>query len=206
MRQWRPRLEVKREARQFGVGVREGVEQVALRARVHHEAKNWLFLTDCSNAFNMVKWTSVHAEAATCAPARTPFIAKCYGERPAPVFFQTDSGEKRRIDCSSGLQQGDAMRPALFCMPLLSVLKRTREEFEPKGVEAFAYLDDIIIGMRYPLTLWGLCHSSSESWLTLESPSTPMKRLLCRRKGTFPRWTKLPFLKALTSVDVGKPA
>ena len=39
------------------------------------------------------------------------------------------------------------MGPALFCMPLLPVLKRTREEFEPKGVEAFAYLDDISIGM-----------------------------------------------------------
>ena len=25
------------------------MEQVALRARVHHEAKNWLMLTDCSN-------------------------------------------------------------------------------------------------------------------------------------------------------------
>ena len=32
-------------------------------------------------------------------------------------------------------------------MPLLLVLKRTREEFEPKGVEAFAYLDDISIRM-----------------------------------------------------------
>ena len=40
-----------REARQFGVGVRGVVEQVALRARVHHEAINWLILTDCSNAF-----------------------------------------------------------------------------------------------------------------------------------------------------------
>ena len=39
------------------------------------------------------------------------------------------------------------MGPALFCMPLLPVLKRTREEFEPKGVEAFAYMDDIIVGM-----------------------------------------------------------
>ena len=48
MRQWRPRLEeANREAKQFGVGVRDGVEQVALRARVHHEAKNWLILTDC---------------------------------------------------------------------------------------------------------------------------------------------------------------
>ena len=35
--------------------------------------------------------------------------------------------------------------PALFSMPLLPVLKRTREEFEPKGVEA--YLDDVSIVM-----------------------------------------------------------
>ena len=37
--------------------------------------------------------------------------------------------------------------PALFSMPLLPVLKRTREEFEPKGVKAFAYLDDVSIAM-----------------------------------------------------------
>ncbi|CAN0538202.1 unnamed protein product, partial [Scytosiphon promiscuus] len=55
--------------------------------------------------------------------------------------------ERRNIDCSSGLQQGYTMGPALFCMPLLPVLKRTREEFEPRGIEAFAYLDDISIGM-----------------------------------------------------------
>ena len=124
-----------------------GVEQVALRARVHHEAKNWLILTDCSNAFNTVKRTAMLAEAATCVPALTPFVAKCYGEMSAPEFFQMESGERRKIDCSSGVQQGDAMGPALFCMPLLPVLKRTRAEFEPRGVEAFAYLDDIIIGM-----------------------------------------------------------
>ena len=65
MRQWRPRLEeINREARQFGVGVRGGLEQVALRARVHHEARNWLILTDCSNAFNTVKKTAMLAEAA----------------------------------------------------------------------------------------------------------------------------------------------
>ena len=88
--------------------------------------ENWLILTDCSNAFNTVKWTAVLAEAATCVPALTPFVAKCYGERLAPVFFQMDSGERRRIDCSSGVQQGDATELALFCMPLLPVLKRTR--------------------------------------------------------------------------------
>ena len=141
MRQWRPRLEeANREARQFGVGVRGGVEQVALCARVHREAKNWLILTDCSNAFNTVKRTAMLAEAATCVPALTPFVAKCCGKMPAPVFFQMESGKRRSIDCSCGVQQGDAMGPALFCMPLLPVLKRTRAEFEPRGVEAFAYL------------------------------------------------------------------
>ena len=146
MRQWRPRLEeANREARQFRV--RGGVEQVALRARVHHEAKNWLILTDCANAFNTVKRTAMLAEAAICVPALTPFVAKCYGEMSEPVFFQMESGERRKIDCSCGVQQGDAMGPTLFCMPLLPVLKRTRAEFEPIGVEAFAYLDDISIGM-----------------------------------------------------------
>ena len=80
-------------------------------------------------------------------PALTPFVAKCIGEMSAPVFFQMESGKRRKIDCSSGVQQGDAMGPALFCMPLLPVLKRTRAELEPRGVEAFAYLDDISIGM-----------------------------------------------------------
>ena len=32
---------------------------------------------------------------------------------------------------------------ALFCMSLLSVLKRTREELDSKCVEAFTYLDGI---------------------------------------------------------------
>ena len=134
-----------REARQFGVGVRGGVEQVALRARARHAASNWLILTDCFNAFNTAKRTAVLAEAATCVPALTPFIAKCHGERPAPLLFQMGSGERRKIECSSGVQQGDAMGPALFFMPLLTVLKRIREEFEARGVEAFAYLNDISI-------------------------------------------------------------
>ena len=85
--------------------------------------------------------------AATCVPAFTLFVAKSYGEMSAPVFFQMESGERRKIDCPSGVQQGDAMGPALFCMPLLPVLKRTRAEFEPRGIEAFVYLDGISIGM-----------------------------------------------------------
>lgn len=50
------------------------------------------------------------------------------------------------MDCSSGVQQGDPVGPALFCMPLLPVLERVREEFEPRGVEGCAYCDGISIG------------------------------------------------------------
>ena len=79
------------------------MEQVALRARARHAASNWLILTDCFNAFNTAKRTAVLAEAATCVPAFTPFIAKYHSERPAPVFFQMDSGEQRKIERFSGV-------------------------------------------------------------------------------------------------------
>ena len=80
-------------------------------------------------------------------PALAPFVTKCYGEMSASVFFQMGSGKRRKIDCSSEVQQGDAIGPALFYMPLLPALKRTRAEFEPRGVEGFAYLGYISIGM-----------------------------------------------------------
>ena len=104
------------------------MEQVALRARAHHEAKNWLILTDCSDAFNTVKRTAVLAEAASCVPALTPFVAKYNSERPAPVFLQMDSGERLGIDCFSGVQQGDAMGPALFCICLLYTSPSPRDQ------------------------------------------------------------------------------
>lgn len=55
----------------------------------------------------------------------------------------------------------------LFCMPLLPVPKRAREEFEPRGVEPVGNLDDIGIGMPEVtgnLWGWGLGLPSSESW------------------------------------------
>ncbi|CAN0580759.1 unnamed protein product [Laminaria digitata] len=131
MRQLRPRLEeVNREVRQFGVAVPGGVEHEGLRARTLHETGNWLILTDCSNAFNTVKRTAVLEEVANCVPALTPLVSKCNGTRPAGVFFRMDSGETRTIACSSGVQQGDPMGPAMFCLALQPGLKRFRQELE----------------------------------------------------------------------------
>lgn len=137
MRPWRPRLEkTNRGARQFEIGVRGWVEQVVQSVRVHDEAKTWLILTNCSNAFSTVKQTAAIAEAAIFVSTLTQFV-----DRSAPVFFQMESGERRETDCSSVVQQGDAVRSASFCMPLLPVLRRTRVEFKPRGAEAFVYLD-----------------------------------------------------------------
>ena len=79
MRQWRPRLEGNQEVRQFGVAAPGGVEHVGLRARTRHETGHWLIRTYCSNAFNTVKRTALLVEEANYVPARTPFVAKCYG-------------------------------------------------------------------------------------------------------------------------------
>ncbi|CAN0368478.1 unnamed protein product [Laminaria digitata] len=58
-----------------------------------------------------------------------------------------DSEETRTIACSSGVQQGDPMGPAMFCLALRPGLKRFRQEFEGEGVEAFVYMDDVSLGL-----------------------------------------------------------
>ena len=127
MGEWRPRIEeLNIEARQYGVGVSGGVEHVAQRARIHHETGNWIIQTDASSAFNSVFWNPMLEQVAACTPAPTGFVAKCYGERPASVFLEMDSGERIKLECSRGVQQVDAMGPTLFCLPLRPVLTRVR--------------------------------------------------------------------------------
>ena len=63
------------------------------------------------------------AEVANCVPALTPLVAECYGTRPADVFFRMDSWETKTIACSSGVQRGDPMGPAMFYLALRPGLK-----------------------------------------------------------------------------------
>ena len=121
MGEWRPRMEeLSLEARQCRVGVSGGVEHVALLARIHHKARNWIIQTDVSNAFNSVLRKPMLEQVAACTPALTGFVAKYYGGRPASLFFQMDSGETTKLECSRRVQQGDAtsIGPARFCLPL----------------------------------------------------------------------------------------
>ena len=74
--------------------------------------------TDASNAFNSVFLKPVLEQVAACSPALMGIAARCYGERPASVFFQMDSRERTKLECSRKVKQGDAMGPTLFCLPL----------------------------------------------------------------------------------------
>lgn len=85
---------------------------------------------------------AVLAEVTSCVPALTPSVAKCYGTRPADVFFRMDAGETRTITCPSGVQQGDPMGPATFCLALRPGLT-DREGYVVEGVEAFACFSEV---------------------------------------------------------------
>ena len=67
-------------------------------------------------------------------PAPTMFVSKCYGTWAVDVFFRMNSGEARTIPCSSDVQQGNPMGPAMFCVSLRPGLKRFREEVEREKV------------------------------------------------------------------------
>ena len=67
--------------------------------------------TDASNAFNSVFLKPMLEQVAACTPTLTGFVSKCYGEKPASVFFQMDSGERTKLECFREVQQGYAMQP-----------------------------------------------------------------------------------------------
>ena len=80
-------------------------------------------ITDCFNAFNSQTKGGAHEGGHFRSGAYTVCCKQFYGERSAPMLFQMDSGERRKIDCPSSVQQGtpwtrDTMGAALFCVLL----------------------------------------------------------------------------------------
>ncbi len=145
-REWKPKLEETfREANQFGVAVAGGVDHMSMKAQVMYQTGHWIIQTDCTNAFNSVKRTAIIREAARSVPELTGFIAKCYDGTPATAVYTMDSGERRTIECASGVQQGDGLGPSLYCLPMNPILKTLNEKYQRLGVEFDAYMDDIFI-------------------------------------------------------------
>ena len=133
-----------------------------------------LIVTDCSNAVNTVKRTAVLTAGATWVPALTPFVAKC-----------ATRGRHRT---------GVALHA------LLTLLKRAREEFESKCVEAFAYLDDVIIGMVEDTSdTMDIMPSLQRELASISIFMNPSKTMALPSKGHVPTLEEIALLK---SVDV----
>lgn len=98
---------------------------MGLGARMLHETGNWVGIADFCHAFNIVKRAVVLAEVAYCVPALTPLVVKCYGLRPADVFFshglRGNQGDRllQRGTAGGGSIEREtsclALRPGLKC-------------------------------------------------------------------------------------------
>ena len=118
---------------------------MAMKAQVMHQTGNCIIQTDCTNAFNSVKRTTIMKEAAKSVPELAGFIAKYYDGIPVSAVYEMDSGKRRTTKCSTGVQQGDGMGPPLYCLPMNPLLKALNEKYGPPVVEFITYMDDINI-------------------------------------------------------------
>ncbi|CAN0368719.1 unnamed protein product, partial [Scytosiphon promiscuus] len=133
------------KADQFGVAVAGGIERAAIEAQLVHQTGNWVTQTDCSDALNTAKRTAIMAQAVKSLPDLVGYIARCKDKIPAKAVSEMDSGERRTIECTSGVQQRDGMGPPLFSLILVSIDVKLQEKYEPFGVAFKAYMNDITL-------------------------------------------------------------
>jgi len=140
-----------RAAGQFGIGVPAGVEHVATRTRLRHEAGEWVFTLDCRNAFNSLLRSSMFGPLAEVAPEALEYLAQVYGGVPPSLLFRMDDGAVRVIHSRRGPQQGDPWGPASFAAGIMPVIRAMHARESPRGVEAlslWAFLDDMTAAAR----------------------------------------------------------
>ena len=175
VREWKPKLEeVFREADQFGVAVAGGVERVAMEAQLVHQTGHWIVQTDCSNACNAAKRTAIMAQAAKSTPGLVGYITRCYDEIPAEAIYKMGSGERRAIECKSGVQQGDGMGPPLFCFTLsFRLCPSIGSNMSPSGcVSRLIWTTSTFISKKLHETPCRCCRTSSTSSKQWASSST----------------------------------
>lgn len=105
---------------QIGVGIKNGAEAGAHAARVFFNSKHKsikIFLKiDVKNAFNEVRRDVVLREVKEKIPEIFKFVEQCY-KLPTNVYYGKNLILSRR-----GVQQGDPLGPALFCLALQRII------------------------------------------------------------------------------------
>jgi hypothetical protein len=122
---------------QLGFGTKGGVEAGAHAARLYvshqHTGPRAFLKMDFVNAFNMVRRDQILHSVISKAPGIYPFLWQCY-RHPSLLAY----GEEHIIS-QRGVQQGDPLGPALFCLAVHSIASQMSSAFN------VWYLDDATI-------------------------------------------------------------
>jgi hypothetical protein len=139
----RPFSEFFLQHKQFGVGVKGGLEALCHYLRLQMEINpDKLFIKlDIVNAFNEFLRQAGIDVLAQEFPDTVQLIANFYS-RHAATHFEDSQSEIIRILIEAGSSQGDVYGGLLFAAAFSKALQSTQDKFASEGVEVLAYYDD----------------------------------------------------------------
>jgi hypothetical protein len=133
---------------QLGFGTKGGAEAAAHAARLYvsheHVSPRALLKMDFVNAFNAVRRDHLLHCILSTAPEIYPFLFQCYRE-PSVLGFGTECLSSQR-----GVQQGDPLGPALFCLATHFIARQLQSQFN------VWYLDDATVADQPDIVLQDL--------------------------------------------------
>ena len=133
---------------QYALGNRAGLDALvhAVQARCAHDPNLTVVSLDASAAYDGISRQSILQELRSlpAAAALLPF-ARLWLGRPSSFVWQ-QGATTRHLRQAEGVEQGDPLSPALFCLGLQPALTDLQRELrEDLGERVLAYLDDVTI-------------------------------------------------------------
>ena len=144
---------------QLGVGTPGGVERLAARAQLVHQAGGVVLALDGRNAFNATSRRAIYRQVAKHAPDLFAYVKRMYGpDVHASLLYALEGhSEPALILSQQGVQQGDPLGPLLFALALWPLMLDFKTAFP--DVSLPGYLDDLTLlclssnGLQADLTL-----------------------------------------------------
>eukprot|EP00435_Cladocopium_sp_Y103_P003690 s4199_g1.t1 len=130
---------------QFALQARAGTDALAglLRAALDADDAATVVSMDGRSAYDTISRAAVFAKLLEVAPALVPFVRAWYGGNSTYLWWDA-AGAPHRIAQGEGLEQGDALAPALFALGQHDALAGAAATLHPADC-LLAYLDDLYV-------------------------------------------------------------